>query len=90
MYVVCIAHCPAGEYDICLDNSFSTFTDKTVYLSIFSYGGDKDDEFDELFDEEEALEELEEEVEARVEIMKVSKWKLEWDYSAAVKWLIDT
>lgn len=70
---------PAGEYDICLDNSFSTFTDKTVYLSIYTYGVDDDDEFDDFFDKEEAEEELEEEIEARVDIMKVSKWKLEWD-----------
>ena len=88
MYVYCPLY-PAGDYDICLDNSFSTFSDKTVYLSIYTYGLD-DDDFDEFFDEEEAQEELEEEMEVSVEIMKVSKqvrvgimkiskWKLKWD-----------
>ena len=70
MCIVLVLH-PAGEYDICLDNSFSTFSDKTVYLAIYIYRRGED-EFQDLFEEEqEFLEELEEEVEVRVGIMKV-------------------
>ena len=61
---------PTGEYDICLDNSFSTFSEKTVYLAIYIYRKGED-EFGDLFDEEDLREQLEEEAEVRVEIMKV-------------------